>query len=87
MESERVYIVGEGFVIEVVGIKGGELEVLYGLSGERWGVTGVEGGTDIFETFACKRAGGWLPFRNRDLFDAVDAPLPRRTLLYFGLSR
>lgn len=63
-------------MIEVVGIGGEERGVLYkafGPSGDRCGVTGVEAGIAILESFARKRTGGLLPFSGRELFDGLNA--------------
>ena len=78
MESKGVYLLGEGFVIEVVGIEGGELGVLYAADrppGDLCGVAGVETDNDMFGSFARNRTGGSLPFGGRKLFDMVSFPL------------
>lgn len=81
---EGVCLDGEGEVIEVKGIDGGELGALnsaLGLSGDRCGVDGEEAEMLIFDNLARTRIGPlvllveiWLPA-------VLDAVLVRRTLL------
>lgn len=84
IELAGVCLDGEGEVIEVEGIDGGELGVLkkaLGLSGDRWGVEGEEADIFILDNLARTRMGPLVLLVDMWLPAVLDAVLTRRTLL------
>lgn len=84
MELEGVCLEGEGEVIEVEGIDGGEPGVLndvLGLSGDNCGVEGEEAEILMFDSLARTRTGPLVLVVEMWLPAVLDAVLVRRVLL------